>query len=372
MSVTKQLLLLNGLAIVGVILFHSAGWGFVALFAWAGRYLPVASPDYSQAGSVAYFGLRLIEQAMVFSIPGFLCVTGFFVAFSTGEARSKSVLSRAWGRIRILIVPYVIWSAIIIFGLYLQDRHLDLVALLGMLLTGASNPAYYFVPLLIQLYLLGPLLVRIGRASPGLLLAGTGALQVVLYLVQYPILLRPDLPVVRLLALLTPKWLVFAYLFWFSLGIALRLHLPRLRAAVENRRGLILAAIPLTFAAGVVEWELLRRWSGQPWIDTRSTLIDGMYSGVVLLGLLFFLTRLPSWLTRYIAGIGSRSYGIYLVHVPVMEVVARGVYHFAPPVLGFPALFLPLLVVAGLGAPLIGMALVRRSPLRPMYPYLFG
>ena len=369
---TKQLLLLNGLAIVGVILFHSAGWGFVALFAWAGRYLPVASPDFSQAGSVAYYGLRLIEQATAFSIPGFLCVTGFFVAFSTGDAGSGSILSRAWGRIRMLIIPYVIWSAIVIFGLYLQDRRLDLVALLRMLLTGASNPAYYFVPLLIQLYLLGPLLVRIGRASPGLLLAGTGALQVVFYLAQYPILLRPDLPVVRLLALLTPKWLVLAYLFWFSLGITLRLHLPRLREAVDKWRGMILAAIPLTYAAGVVEWELLRRWSGQPWIDTRTTLIDGMYAGAMLLAWLFFFTRLPNWFTRPAAGIGTQSYGIYLVHVPVMEVVARGVYHFAPPVLGLPAVFLPLLVAAGLGAPLLGMALVRRSPLRPMYPYLFG
>jgi hypothetical protein len=33
----KRLLFLNGLATIGLILFHSAGWGFVAMFFWPER-----------------------------------------------------------------------------------------------------------------------------------------------------------------------------------------------------------------------------------------------------------------------------------------------------------------------------------------------
>jgi peptidoglycan/LPS O-acetylase OafA/YrhL len=70
--------------------------------------------------------------------------------------------------------------------------------------------------------------------------------------------------------------------------------------------------------------------------------------------------------------LSSRSFGIYIVHSPVMEVVARGLYHLAPFVLGYQFIFQPLLLLFGLGVPLMLMLLVERSPLRGYYRYLFG
>jgi hypothetical protein len=55
-----------------------------------------------------------------------------------------------------------------------------------------------------------------------------------------------------------------------------------------------------------------------------------------------------------------------------MEVVARGLYHLAPFVLGYQFIFQPLLLLFGLGVPLMLMLLVERSPLRGYYRYLFG
>jgi hypothetical protein len=85
----RRLLYLNGLAILAVILFHTSGMGFIAMFAWTHRYLPVTVPNYDLFGSSAYYGLRVVEGIVVFSIPAFLFISGFFIAFATGRTKSK-------------------------------------------------------------------------------------------------------------------------------------------------------------------------------------------------------------------------------------------------------------------------------------------
>jgi len=75
----KRLLFLNGLATIGLILFHSAGWGFVAMYHWRERYLPLVGAGADQPGGVAYYVLRTMEQLPVAAIPAFLFVSGLFV-----------------------------------------------------------------------------------------------------------------------------------------------------------------------------------------------------------------------------------------------------------------------------------------------------
>jgi hypothetical protein len=77
----RRLLYLNGLAVLGVILFHASGMGFVAMFAWTHRYLPVTAPNYDQMGSAAYYGLRVIEAIVTFSIPAFSVYLRIFHSF---------------------------------------------------------------------------------------------------------------------------------------------------------------------------------------------------------------------------------------------------------------------------------------------------
>jgi surface polysaccharide O-acyltransferase-like enzyme len=159
----RRLLYLNGIAILGVILFHAAGMGFTAMFSWSHRYLPESVPAVSQVGNVSYYGLRLIEQAMVFSLPAFLFVSGFFISVQAGrtnKVRWQAVLSRT----KNLIIPYIIWSVIVMgLNFALDGRRYGLVDIGRNLLTGRSSPVLYFVPLLIQFYLLSPIFVRLAR-----------------------------------------------------------------------------------------------------------------------------------------------------------------------------------------------------------------
>jgi hypothetical protein len=92
------------------------------------------------------------------------------------------------------------------------------------------------------------------------------------------------------------------------------------------------------FVTGVVEWELLLRWSGQDWIGPRETMIDQLYAVAFLLTYISFeRARLP--FAKQIEYLGARSYGIYLTHSPVLEYTARITYHVLPAIFAYQIIF---------------------------------
>jgi surface polysaccharide O-acyltransferase-like enzyme len=368
----RRLLQLNGISILGVILFHAAGWGFVAMFAWSARYSASVGPGYDPTGSVAYFALRLMEQLAVFSIPAFLFVSGYFVAFATGRTQRTVGWNVIGARIKGLLIPYLIWSTLLFALAALQGQVYRPTQYLVGFLTGQANPAYYYVPLLIQFYLLAPLLVPLARNHWRLLLLVAALIQLAVQLLYFPTLYNLATPAaLEPFVDAFPKWLFPVRIFWFSLGIVAGFHLAELKALLARIKWpalvMAIALIPL----GMVEWETILRLSSQPLLAHRETLLDSVYSLAVLMAFLAFdKTALP--LAKRLEDLGSKSFGIYLVHSPVMEFTARGLYHLAPWVLAYQILFQPLIIIAGLGIPLLLMALVDRSPARKFYKYLFG
>lgn len=370
-SLATRLLLLNGLAIVCVILFHATGFGFTAMFSWAHRYRPVSSPNYDEAGSIAYYVLRLIEQFVVFSIPAFLFVSGFFVSVLAGRSRSKVSWRAVRARIAGLAVPYLFWSAVVLTGFWLQGRALPASRYLPVLATGMTGPNYYYVPLLIQLYVVAPLIVALTRSRWRALLVATGVLQVAVYVLQYPIVLGLQIPVVTPVALALPKWFFLVHLFWFTFGVVAGFEQQRFRPFLARTRWLWLTSAVVLFVLGTFEWELLLRWSGSPWAENRVTLVDGLYAGSVILSFLAFAdVKLP--FANSLFELGGKSFGIFLSHGLVMEYFSRGLYHLAPWVLGWQILFLPMVILVGLAGPLLLMALLARSPARRAYSSVFG
>lgn len=368
---SRRLLQLNGLAILAVILFHSAGWGFTAMFSWAHQYLPVASPDYSQRGSLAYYYLTTANQITVFAIPAFLSISGVFVAITSASQPIASIWRRIAGRLSKLIVPYLVWTGIVLVADVLQGGHIQPGRLIVVLLTGGANPAYYFIPLLIQFYLLAPFLVAIARRSRKTLLFSTLVLQLSMYALHALILLQVDWTWVAVLTRLLPKWLFIVNLFWFCLGIIVGFNLARVSEfCSKHLRSFVVVSVGLV-VAGVVGWELLLAVVGVSFLPHWETLIDGVYS-LCVMALVMALPAHRWVLPDQVASIGVKSFGIYLMHAPLMEYTSRLIYHFAPWILGKEILYQPILILTGLGVPLVAMAVVRRSPVRRLYPYLFG
>lgn len=366
----KRLLFLNGLATIGLILFHSAGWGFVAMYHWRERYLPLVGAGADQPGGAAYYVLRTMEQLPVVTIPAFLFVSGVFVAFT---ARQKGVVE--WpvirGRLQTLLVPYFLWSALVIVLLVAERRIASVWQIPTMLLTGTTNQAYYYVPLVIQFYLLSFWLVPLARIRPALLLIVAALVQSAVQLGYYVGYFGVESPLMESIGM-TPKWFFAGRIFWFSFGIVAGFNLKLLESWLPRFRWALAALALLLIPVGILEWEMIVRRSGAFWLDHRETFIDSLFSLAFILAVLAFY-RQSSGLDQPIEELGLKSYGIYLIHSPVMEYTARAVYHLAPAVLGSQLLLQPLLIVAGLGVPLLLMGAVNRMPVvQRFYKYSFG
>jgi peptidoglycan/LPS O-acetylase OafA/YrhL len=372
MNIARRLLLLNGVAILAVILFHASGWGLVGMFTWAGRHMPAGADPASQAGTGSYFVIRAIEQLTSFAVAAFIFVSGFFIAVSA-DRRTRRL---GWGtigrRVIGLLIPYLVWTSLLMGLRFLEGKPWSLGEVARGLLTGATNPAYYFVPLLIQLYLLAPLLVPLVFTRPRVLLVATAVLELAIYLALYTdVMAVGDGATPVGLARLFPKWFFPSRLFWFILGITLGLHLPRWQPTLTRLRYVLLAGIVVFAVVGMVEWELLLVAAGTPMIGSTETIIDGLFSASVILAFIAWSRiRLPA--PGVVLYLGLHSFGIYLVHSPAMELAARLTYHFTPQLLGRPVLVVLITTAAGLSAPILLMAAVKRSHLKRAYPYLFG
>jgi probable poly-beta-1,6-N-acetyl-D-glucosamine export protein len=367
----KRLLYLNGLAILGVVLYHASGWGFVALFWWTDRYRPVTAPNFDQLGGLAYVGLRLVEQLVIFSVPAFLFVSGFFIAFATPRTQRTVGWNIVGNRVKGLLIPFALWSlAFFAVGFALGDRY-SLAVYIRRLLLGQATESYYYVVLLVQFYLLSPLLVLLARQHWKLLLVAAAMLQASVHALSY--LLITGVAGVNLqgTGLLTNARFFPGHLFWFSFGVVAGLQLPVLKRFLERTKWALLAATPTLFVLGVLEWERLLHVSGEVWLSPAVTIVDDLYALAFILTILAF-ERVALSLAKPFSDLGAKSYGIYLTNALVLMVAAKGIYHLAPNLLGRPLILQVILVAFGLGGPLLLMALVNKSPARRYYKYLFG
>jgi probable poly-beta-1,6-N-acetyl-D-glucosamine export protein len=369
----RRLLYLNGLAAIGVVLNHAVGWGFVAKFWWVHRYLPVTSPNFESLGDISYYAMRAIEQLIIVSIPIFLFVSGFFIAVSAGRNRKTVDWILVLNRIKNLLIPYVIWSGFVFLLEFMESRTLLPAGVyLSRLVFGRTYDVFYFVPLLVQLYLLSPFLVPLARNKPKLFLLGAGLLQLLVLIMRYGVILGTDSRLIDQLGFLLPSWFFPGFVFWFALGIVIGFRLQELKelqSKVDKR--VLLTLLVGIFLAGMFEWEFLLQLSGQDWIASRHTLIDALYSGIFILAFISF-DHINYPLASQIGGLGTKSFGIYLVHAPVLEYTARLIYHVLPILLAYQVLFLPVLITLGLGIPLLLMTAVKKSPAKFSYGYLFG
>jgi peptidoglycan/LPS O-acetylase OafA/YrhL len=368
----RRLLYLNGLAILAVILFHTSGMGFIAMFAWTHRYLPVTVPNYDLLGSSAYYGLRVVEGIVVFSIPAFLFISGFFIAFATGRTRSQVSWKFVFDRIKYLLIPYTIWFSVALILLMVEGVYKDtLGGLLVSYATGRINPVFYYVPLLVQLYILSPLLVSLTRKNWRILLIGVTFIQLFIVIMQYPLFLGMENPFYLQVLALFPKWFFPTRIFWFTLGIVVGFNINEFKARSSSIRWVLFSLMMILLVTSIVEWEALLRFSGQQWIDHRETFADLFYAGMLLLSYLAF-DKLKFPLSRQISDLGAKSYGIFLTHALFIEYTARIIYRFYPQLLSNQLILQLVLIAVGLGAPLLIMYIVKKSPLQSTYSYLFG
>ena len=241
--------------------------------------------------------------------------------------------------------------------------------MIRIIITGEIAGPYYFIPLLIQLYLISPFLVPLARSRWKLLLVITAILQLFAQILLYLHILNIEFWFSQNLFYI-PGWFFPSRIFWFALGITFGFNLTKFRTWLLKIKWAFLLGTILFFILGFIEWEFITSRINN-WVVPIETIIDSLYA---ISFLFFFLSfddlRFP--FENWIKDLGSKSFGIYLVHVPAQAYAARIIYHLTPWILGQQLLFLPLVFLAGLGIPLGLMKVVSKTPVNRYYKYIFG
>ena len=357
---------------VGAVVNHATGWGFTSLFWWTDRYQPVSVPDFSQLGTSSYYVLRGLEQLIMFSLPAFVVVSGFFLAIAVTGDEARLPWGRLRGRIGMLLIPYVLWSVTIMVGRGLEGATDTSVGYIQQLLFGRAAEPYYYIPLITQLYLLAPFIVGWVKRHGTAALVLAAAVQLTVQLARYPVALAWDAPVATWIWEHTPGWFFPHMLFWFVFGMFAAFHLGALREWLSRWRNVLPWLAVGLAVVSFVEWEILVSVSGRNWVNPMATVLDSLYSCAFILSFMSWAPTIQLPFRATINVLGERSFGVYLVHAPLLELLSRAIYHLTPFLLAHPLVFQALLVGAGTTVPLLLMRTVSRSPVRPYYNYLFG
>jgi peptidoglycan/LPS O-acetylase OafA/YrhL len=227
------------------------------------------------------------------------------------------------------------------------------------------------VPLIIQLYILAPFLIQLALRRARLLIVLTLILQISVQVLKYLDLLGYDLADSESLRTYTASWFFPGHIFWFVFGIIIKFRLSTFKIWLKGYRWVLAGILVTLIPIGVMEWEAILGYSQFDWLASQPTLIDDLYAFIFLLCFLAF-ENFPFPHNKQINKVGAKSYGIYLVHSPVLEYTSRGIYHVLPWLLGVQIIFQPILVLLGIGLPLLLMKFVDRSPARRFYSYIFG
>lgn len=347
--------LLSGLAILVVLLNHVT-WHILRDYTPGLAHLLPALPYI------------VIDNLGKFAVPAFVFTAGYFISYTTSEGRHPLKWSVVQARLLGLLWPWLIWTTIFTLAQVATDRELTFRLVLENLFI-----QYYFVPLLLEYYLLSVIVVPLAKTHLKQLLWGAAILQLALIGVFYARIYWPGFP---------PEWFPYIdlgpvrdlrYVFFFPLGVAAGMRLRDLRAWLSWLKPvmpyLILFFFILQTAEAIAAFSMGPQY--YPIGADQSRLSSALFALAVLLT--FALNeRVNLPLSKFISSASTRTFGYYLSHYLVLAIMDRVLVSVVPWLTDIDWLQLPVLYV-GLVAIITGiLELARRLPVKQYYRYVFG
>jgi peptidoglycan/LPS O-acetylase OafA/YrhL len=342
----RQFTALRGVAMLIVVLSHTIDMGTQALL-----------KSGSQAMTPTTQGILGVLRTLGYlAVPIFLFIAGTFVAYAArGEPPRltwkflRKGLSHVWW-------PYVVWSAVFYLVLLVQFR--ETYTAFGYVKNLIVGYPYNFVPLLLLMYFLSPLLVAVAKRHGWLVIIAVGGYQLLLLC-----LMRAEALSMTRITFLIPKifgktltqWGVF-----FPLGIVYTLHMRTMLPYLDRLKWVLTAAATTLFFLGAINWNVIQ-------LPVAAYFLPGP---VVLLLPLIRRDQIP--LVNWLETVGKRSYGLYLIHIIVLDLALAAAGAFAGWTFRYPIALLPCIYAVTLSIPLFLMERIERSPARTISKYVLG
>ncbi|MCZ8521088.1 MULTISPECIES: acyltransferase [Paenibacillus] len=280
------------------------------------------SPLALGEGSLTQMVFVAVNRMSLFAVPLFLFISGvvlFYRYYDSWNLKQAAGFYRK--RIVSSIIPYVLWSFIYyVFNQWLFTRTvvIEWVPFLKMLRWADVGYHLYFMIIIIQFYLLFPLMMTAVKSSAVLrqLMVPIGfGIQAGFYACNHsvaPLAHRPSLAV--------------TYIGVFMLGGFLGIHYG---AFMQWMRRGALAVLPASVLGGAALGALYlndRYGSGgfgHTWFEVTQNLY-AMLLGMALIWVGAVLTPKAPGLHRFLLALGSASFGIYLAHPALLSLYRYG------------------------------------------------
>ena len=365
----RRLFLLNGLSIFAVVCNHAGYLGFLAMFWWIDLYRPVVSvPNFDQIGSLSYYVLLVIRQLAVFCVPAFLFTTGFFIAYTARGNQSQLTWKVILRRLVFLLIPYLLWSLVWFAFDFSRGTVYPPIEYIKRLILGEANDTYFYVIALSLLYLLSPLLVPLVKNKWKWALIGSSGLLIFSLGLKYENTF--GMSITSPLHFLYSNWFVTLWLLYFVLGVIVSFFQREFTSFILKFKWVLLATTVITALLSLIEADRGFRLLKQDWFGP-STITSSFYViSFILCFLAFQEVKIP--LSNFFNLLGHNIYGIYLTHWIVMEVTAWFLLNTAPKVLASEFILQSILILLGVGLPLIFISMMAKTPARRFYRFVFG
>ncbi len=379
----RKLSFLRGLAILAVVLNHSAGWAVTALVWWSGRFGSATPPNKTWIGTPAYFVLLLASQLPLFSVPLFLFVSGYFVAYASRGDPRRLTYSVTFASLRSLLGPFVFWLTIasLLAGAVssLGKAHDFTSGLEDGLVS--SLIAYYYVPTLVAMLVVSRPLMAMVIRRPILLLAVTLIMQPTVWQelagwLQVADVNRLD-PIYSFLLQYFPGQLLgtirwsLGFTIYFVLGMLFEHYRLAQHHWCSSYSRLATAATMALGSLSIVDADIQFR-AVPTALGLGQWNLPTFLFGLSVIVLLFEGNMGRNQLAGAVELIGVRSYSIYLAQYIVIQYAAKAVYTVAPWMLPESLLMILVLACVGLGTPLILPRLFSMIGMRRYAKYAFG
>ena len=319
----------------------------------------VSSSYIFAESNFVFFGMNfafILNQASRFAVPSFVFISGAALGL---KEENGGYFRQALPRSVKLLIPYIIWCA-----LYCAKRG-EPISPAGFaygLLTGNFASHLYFSIVILQMYLLAPLLRKLLRKYSGWTITAAAAIslytQTAIDLGGKAQLVLLPLPFRGLMWELFPVWILF-----FVLGLYLAPKMTCLKT-LRLRPG-FLALAPALIAAGGVFYAFTRRAEGYK--DSINPLIMGYWALVTVC-----ITAPSSWLGRFkrlnktVEFLALRSMTVYFCHVLILKDL-RDTGFFVQGMSGMAMLYIAVTVLSVAAAVLIdgAVAFIRKKVIFP-------
>lgn len=376
---TRKLMLLNGLAIFAVVLNHSALSGLTAMFWWTDRYRAgVSIPNWDQFGNLSHYALIAMMKLSFFAVPSFLFVSGSFLAYTARGNTAGLNWKMVRTRVSALLIPYLIWSATQFVAEILISCHrtgCEFSSPGTYLLRLISGDTYWYVPLICQVFLLSPFLVKWAKDRWRLMLFLIILAQLSSIAISYLSDFSVPVPKILVVAFTGPFFL--RDILYSVSGIIVGFHLTELKNWLAGVKWWLLGSVIIFAILTMLESEIIYRLTYTSF-NENGHIRSGYHTipmtfYIVSFILCFLAFDVPAGLSKLLYQLGRNSYGIYMLQgVLIGFVFPKIIYHVAPPLLGYQIIYTLILVALVLSTSLWLINFIANSRLKGMCRYLFG